>query len=362
MNAERLKALVDRVLADENELELQQKLTDLNNALSTFSQQPGQASAQTAVADILRVLVTTLDEFLGRYSPAQIMDLESIGGRPFFSTEMIAGIKGKIDENPLTPAVVQQFVKDLMRRRAAYVGHLTALASALDAVGISGKAEDTGQGLDIGFKIPRALFDNDLDGLLKELNVIRQMVRIVSEIAIGEVETIAVKEISTTDPLFVFDLSAQTIITLGAIATWALHTWRQVEEIRRVRAETAKLRSFTEKEIEEIFGDKIKKEVELAVKAQATAMLGTGKPRDERGNEQRNGLEWVLRSVLARVERGWTVEIRPLAPPADAEGAEATTTYEQGEEIAKALSFPAPEPAPVLQLPPAQPPKAKSAD
>jgi hypothetical protein len=34
--------------------------------------------------------------------------------------------------------------------------------------------------------------------------------------------------------------------------TWALNTWKQVEDIRKVRAETRKLPAFSEKEVEEI--------------------------------------------------------------------------------------------------------------
>src|SRR5205823_5912829 len=86
-----------------------------------------------------------------------------------------------------------------------------------------------------------------------------------------------------------------------------------------------------------------------------------------RQHELRTGLEWALDSILTRVERGMTVEIRFLPPPEAAAGAtgeageagDATgRAFETLKEIAPQLTFPPPEPVPIRPLPP--PPRASS--
>ena len=95
--------------------------------------------------------------------------------------------------------------------------------------------------MEIGITIPRKLFDNNLDGLIAELKEIRFILRAFSEVSTGSVEPVILRQISTTDPLFFLGMPAETIAAVGAAVTWVLSTWRQIEEIRNVRAETQNL-------------------------------------------------------------------------------------------------------------------------
>lgn len=87
-----------------------------------------------------------------------------------------------------------------------------------------------------------------------------------------------------------------------------------------------------------------------------------GPPTDKAGRskEQRTDLAWALESVLTRVERGMTMELRflPPKPEQDADGKEVPEpeVYQQLREMAPQLKFPASEPSPVLELPPPEPP------
>ena len=72
-------------------------------------------------------------------------------------------------------------------------------------------------------------------------------------------------------------------------------------------------------------------------------------------------LDWALRHILARVERGMTVEIRFLPPPVKevAAGEEAPEQPKEFADLAesqKILSFPKPGDSPVLKLPPLEAP------
>src|SRR3546814_17998548 len=84
----------------------------------------------------------------------------------------------------------------------------------------------------------------------------------------------------------------------------------QVEEIRKLRAETSKHKSFTEEEIEGFFGEKIRKTIDDNVSAKVTELLGPADGRAGRREEQRTDLTWTLEYILSRVSRGMTVDIR----------------------------------------------------
>jgi hypothetical protein len=168
--------------------------------------------------------------------------------------------------------------------------------------------------------LPRSLFHNDFEKLIDELEELDFILRAFSELATGSVETIEVHQISTSDPQFFFGLSPVTIAAIGTAITWALNTWKQVEDVRKVRAETRKLSAFSEKEVDDIFDRKIKSIMGTSIDAETKRLLADTGTRGGRVYEQGEHLKRALESILARVERGMTVEIRALPPPKGPEG------------------------------------------
>ncbi|HEY1382488.1 MAG TPA: hypothetical protein VGF43_02680, partial [Dongiaceae bacterium] len=247
--------------------------------------------------------------------------------------------------------------------RNAYLQNLRTANDTLGAIGIEAEQLEEGTA-EIGFQIPRDLFHNNLEGLIKELTAIKRIIRAFSELTVRTPQPIEVRQISTSDPLFFFGLDPATIVTLGAAVTWALATWQKVENIRKTRAETQKIKSFTEEEIESFFGSKIKQTIAQEIEQRTTELVGGHDGKAGRKEEQRTYLRWALESVLARIERGMTVEIRFLPPPkpteqvadsTDDESSGKEETFARLQEIRPQLVFPTPEENPVLKLPPTEP-------
>src|SRR3546814_91622 len=221
MNVEHLKALVEDLLGDESQLKLQQHLEKFHKTIPTFVGQPQQPERQIEVAKALTILEKNVDDFIGRYDPAQRTRMDEIRGTWFFSSTMIASIRYLIDENPMTPAVVEHELAKLVNQRTAYLGHLSAISSGLDALGIKVDGLEDGTA-EVCFQLPRHLFRNEFEGLIKELHVIRRIIRAFSELATGSSEPIVVRQISTTDPLFYFEISPITIAKIGAVVNWEI--------------------------------------------------------------------------------------------------------------------------------------------
>jgi hypothetical protein len=227
----------------------------------------------------------------------------------------------------------------------------------VETFGIHGTRLELGQA-EIGILLPRELFQNHLRELIDELRTLNRVIRAFSEVATGAPEPIEVHQISTSDPVFFFGISATTIAFFGKAVRWALNTWKQVEEIKKVRADAQRIRAFTDKEMKDIFDTKIDESIKNAIETHVKELLPPDKS-EPRHHELRNDLVWALDSILTRVERGMTVEIRFLPPAATAD-AEAKTVasadFETLAQIAPELKFPPPEGAPVRPLPPPEPP------
>lgn len=234
---------------------------------------------------------------------------------------------------------------------------LTEVWDRLNRLGITVSKLEQGEA-EIGFTIPRQLFEDNLDGLIGELRELRFIIRAFSEAVTGSVEPIVVRQISTTDPLFFFGISVSTIVAIGKAVHWVLDTWKKVEEIREVRERTRKLKFEGGKILLEMFDTNIKKTIDVAVEARVKELAPPTDGKDGRARELETHLNHALHSLFARIERGMTVEIRFLPPsvPSDSEASdEATTTlFGQLAEISPQLVFPPPAAEPILALPRAQ--------
>jgi hypothetical protein len=352
MNAARLKELCDLIVATESSFNVQSVLQQLVNDVNQITANPGHPQFQTSFSQNLSRLRDVWTQMAATFSPAQVKLLDEIKARQHFVDDVPALIETIIGENSITPAVVRDKVDQIRQSREQYLNTIRELRDRLASIGIEAYSLEPGEA-EIGLLIPRDLFKNELGGLVQELRALNRIIRAFSELAVGHTEKIEVKQISTSDPVFILGIGAPTIALLARTVKWALDTWQQVEEIRKIRAETQKLKSFTPEEIEGIFGKKIEQQIEIAVEEKLEQLIET-KDKAGRHYEQRNDLKWALESILGRVERGMTVEVRFLPPPNPAEGelAPATATaFADMKQVATQLKFPAPEPLPVLRLP-----------
>jgi hypothetical protein len=239
MNAARLREIVDLLLALEGEFRIQGILNETNGHLSNIVQQPQQPQFQTQFSNDVNQLRNVAKRIQERLQPAQIALVEEIGGKQFFADDLAALIDEWVRQNAVTPAVSQQKIQELLTQRQNYLNQITHLRDSLKAVGVEAVGLKEGEA-EIGFLLPRSLFNNDFESLIDELEELDFILRAFSELALGTVEKIEVHQISTSDPQFFFGMSAVTIAAIGTAITWALSTWKQVEDVRRVRAETRK--------------------------------------------------------------------------------------------------------------------------
>jgi hypothetical protein len=357
MNTIRLRQVVDLLLKIESDLQIQSKSNEALSSLSNIISQPQSPNFQTQFASILDSLHRDFRKVSADLQPIQISLKAEIGGAQFFVEDIGAFIEDAVKANVVTPAVARDRIQSFLTQRENYIGEITKLRDSLKAVGIEASSIQPGDA-EIGILIPRTLFDNDLELLIKELSEIKFIVRAFSELALGTSERIEVRQISTTDPQFFLHVDIATVIMIGAAAKWAIDRWKDIEDIRKVRAETRKLSSFTEKEVTDIFDTKISTNIEQAIEVKTEELIDA--IRDKGGvriNEQRQHIKLALQSLLARTERGMTVEIQSVPPPLNEKSGkseEERIKFAELESISKQLVFPKPDANPILKLPDAE--------
>lgn len=322
---------------------------------------PGHAAFQQQYVSRLAELQNAWTSLVTTFEPREAELVREIGGGPFFLDDLPNEIEEIARSNPHTPAVTQQFLSQRAGSRSTYLQNLRQLQDRLREIGV--KVEPLAPATaEIGLLVPRTLFHNVLDEFVKELATLNRVIRAFSEVATGSAEPVEVRQISTSDPTFFLGLSVETAQLIGSAITWAIATWASVEGIRKLRSETQKNQNFSQEEIKTFFESKIETTLTAAVQAKVTDILGPPTDKPGRAQEQRNDLGWALESILTRVERGMTMELRflPPKPEKDAEGREAPEpkVYQQLREIVPQLKFPESDPSPVLELPPPQPPSA----
>jgi hypothetical protein len=357
MNVERLNEIVIYLVAKDSELGLQSQLVELKSHLAGLASQPQSESHQSNTVSSLNALLSQFEKFDAETTPPQKVLIGEIKGTPFFSIQMVNLIKEKFTENAVTPAIVSTYVSDLTTRRTSYLQTLTGIQQGLQVFGVEQSNPSPGE-VELGVLFPRDLFHNELGDLAQEFEVLNRILQIFSEVTTGAVEPIQVRQISTSDPTIFLSVPVVTVLALGKATDWLIEKWKAIEEIRKVRAEIAKLK--IDAAIKPM-DDKIDETVKASIQEQVTNLIGQYKGERGRKHELEAGLHWALDSLISRIERGMTIEIRVLAPPQRDEGDEETDRaqmYTEVDTVGRRLqSVNLFQEQPILKLPPPKPPE-----
>jgi hypothetical protein len=360
LNAQLLLSVVSKLVEADREHGLTAALNEFQSSLTELVSNPTQRDCQNRVAERLNHLQKAFSAFDAELTPADMARLEDLRGGRFFSSTIVQVFRRSIAENAITPAIITDQLSRFLEERGRFLQTLENTEQNLKALGVEQEHFEVGLA-EVGFLVPRALFSNRLKLLVAELATTNHLIRVFSETATGSIEEAELHEISTSDPTFFFGVSIPTALVVAKAVKWALETWQALEDVRRVRAETKRLNLLTEEELTATFDSKIQQRIETAIKsyAQEVLTIHTGGSRSRR--EQERHLEWALDSVLTRVDRGMTVEIKFSPPPAARTHAPLEGGHAMSElvQLQSQLLFPRTSHEPVRGLPPGGPPHSE---
>jgi hypothetical protein len=353
MNAERLLDLAQFLVKQESRFGFQSRLEELHQALEQLTSNPGNADVQQQAYKALETMDDVFKRVGNDLTPARVQSISDIGAWPYFSKNLPDGIRALLSENSVMPAAVRDRVADLGTERQKFLQRLQEVITSLRYFGIKSEWPHPGSG-DVGFLIPREMFQNNLLGLAKEFGELNRIIATFSELATGEVEEVEVHEISTTDPVIFLGVGVATLTMIGHATTWALDTWKKLLEIRALhdQAKAAKMPQAILDGIKNQIDETVQRRIEEHAEKVAPVTADEG-----RQHELNTQLQWTLRQILAKVERGMTVEIRflppsrnPDTPDEEKVTAAQDAAFQELQEIAQQLEFPALQGEPLLAL------------
>lgn len=349
LNTEKLRGLVENILEVEAKVDTQARLNQLANSLANLASAPQNAEYQTQLSTALKQFANSMAKFKASFSPSdyhRIFELSNEG----FSFTLVDEIADSIAQNVMSPSVVNTFVQNLYGKRNEVFSRLNELRASLDYFHF-GYIEPENGLAELGFQIPRELFENNLPGFIKELRDLELIIKFFSEAELGKYEPAEVGSISTTDPQIFLAMAQPVASSIALAVSWAVATWLGVEQIRKLRAETARLKSFTEAEVENIFGTKIKQEIKAAVDLKVAEILANSKVSESKRTELGVHLTKALEALLAKIERGMTIELRIGPASAKDETKGDADSRQELLNIQANLVFPEASDNPILSIP-----------
>lgn len=358
MNAEHLRTVIVELILGENQYDLQHHLNVVESFLQTYANNQNDLDARNSLYLSIGNARDSFHEFDISLSAGTRKALPDIKAGLFFSQSSLDIAERMLDENPNAPVVVSNFFQNFNSERRIYLQTLQDLEIRLALVGVEIAPKVEGE-VEIGVTIPRAIFSNTIDGLHRELATLSRIIKFYSEAVVGRVEIAQVREISTSDPTFFLSgIDPETIKAIGASVKWAIDTLKQIVGIRKTLEE---LRAYNVKKahLDPIETD-IGGMVERAVESEVKRILDQRDHEEHRARELNAGLQWALESLLARVDRGMTVELRLLPPArredvAPEEVSPQEATLAELDLLSRELSYPTPSEDSILSIPPPAP-------
>jgi hypothetical protein len=357
VNTSRLAELVTKLLEDDRRFSLQTTLEQLASALDNLTNTPNHPDFQQQVSSgmhQLRLNLQSLDESL---TPAQFEDIAAMGVTPYFTTALPGGLEALLSSNGITPAVVRDRANELVQQRRQLLTDLTAILAGLARLG---QVEaTTNVAVELGFLLPRAMFDNTLPGLADQFKEISRILDTFLEVTTGEPGSIELRQLSTTDPWVLVSMATSGAIAFAQTVDWILAKVKAGLEIKEL-AERSKA-SFSPGLVEQMRAE-IQASVKAALEEHAQGVLSQTPITDEgRRNELGNQLGWAMRTAYSKIEQGMVVELR-LPPPdafmvaaTDKTAAEREQAYADLSALSHRLQFPKLTGEPLIPIEPPPP-------
>lgn len=324
MNTEHLHVIAKAIQQEIQELGLVGELKQFGEHLKQLANQPQDQSHQTRFA----TASDHLREMLGKapsnnFTPAGQQVLEEIGARPLLGDALYERIRRILEPNEVTLAIaVQQFMEILgeFNKLSQSINHILA---AFAHFKIPSEDLEPGQ-CEFGILIPRGAVKNTLAGFRKELGDITYILDQFAEVAIGRVETLQIRTVSSSDFGIYLSIDPTVALLLATTLERLTKAYLNVVKVRQLNEQLEKqgVPEANRSGIKDHADKKMDDEINKIVKEQVTdsSINDAGRKHELEGFFNR-----ALKKIAARIDHGYFIEVRakPLEELAETEEGDA---------------------------------------
>lgn len=346
MTADKLIEILSKMVRLDQELQIQSSLSQIRDALTNLTSSPGAAQQQNILATAMATFSNGAHQLRDQINPSECAAIDELGGSEFFDPGIADKVRDSVERNAMTPSVARDFVQDVASRRETFMERVRSSLDGLKML-LSGSASSRktiGPG-EAAFVIPREIFKNELGSFAKEVNFINQLVEHLSEAATGEVQTVELQSLSSSNPMIAIAAGLGVLKLLGTVINSFLDAWAKIQKMRKVAEDVKELglSKTASKEMEETILTTVEEVVEQSTRMSLENFSADGSRR----NELKNGLRRDIRRLYGQIEIGLTVEIRAHdgKAPSDDESKKDLAAL---AELAKNMHFPVVSKQPIL--------------
>ena len=319
MNSQRLLSISTSLAAELRTLDLLNLMNTLLSQLQEAINSPSE-STQRAVQSTREDLSTKLREATSNWmSPGMRVDLGAlkINARTPVSELIGIGLLSRLDAafdsggytSVASLDQINQLVEDLQGLYTA----LKQLNSGAKELSLRSEQLEPGESV-VGFTIPREAVAEELDRLQKEVLFFGNLVSMVAEVVDGPLgDPVKVRSLQSSD--FAIELATNISIAAGVAnaVQYLVRGLKKLNEIRAVKDEMQKL-GFEQKLLDEV-DQKGEAAIDAEIEEVNAKIFQDHKINDEgRVNELRTGISLRLKGLAARLERGYSLEVRTELP------------------------------------------------
>ena len=327
MNSQRLLT-ISTSLADElKTANLLRLMTTLSSQLTDAINGPSE-STQRAVQSTRENLATKLREATSNsMSPGMRVDLgaltinERTPVSELIGTGLLSRVDAAFDSGGYTSVASLDQIKRLVEDLEALHTALEQLNGAAKGLALRSEQLEPGESV-VGFTIPREAIDEELDRLQKEVLFFGNMVSLIAEVVDGPSgDPVKIRSLQSSD--FAIELATNISIAAGVAnaVQYLVRGLKKLNEIRRVKDEMQKL-GFEQKFLDEV-DQKGEAAIDAEIEEVNANIFQDHKINDEgRVNELKTGISLRLKGLAARLERGYSVEVRTELPAEPSEDEE----------------------------------------
>jgi hypothetical protein len=357
VNAERLHVIAKALNDELEQTEAPSLLSELVAALRQSVDDPSQPAHQQNVSSLRQRLDEALSSAPSNsFSPAWREALQELGVADLVGEALEQRIRAIFERNEITPSAAADELAPLVERLQSLQ---TAVTEVLDSFAFFDiGAEELAPGeFELGFLVPRAAVDEELQELGQEFIKLKRILGPFLELSMGTRPDVHVRSIASSGFQVFLHSAPATALLLATALERLISSYEKVMNIRLAYQQLREAGASNEaldgvaQDADRKMGDDIAELVgDLLAKAEG---LDSG-----RANELRKELTDSLNALANRIDRGYGVEVRAgdfpesdEEEPRDPEEEERRLEAEKVHEMQQKLSFMNVTGKPILQLP-----------
>lgn len=316
MNASHLRGIIERLLELDARHGVQPHLAVLLGAI-TADANGSTAKTQNALASARAAAMQALNETFASLSVQAKRDIAELNAEAYFNEALPAEIEGWFRRSQVSPNVGREGLSLYITRRQQFIDSMSATREGFEKFKVESDGLLPGES-ELKITLPRSLFENELHGLQRELEVLNKIIRVFYEINNTTPEPIEVKALSTTEPVITVAVAIGVALAIGQAVKLCIDILNGAYSLRKAMKEARDTTMVDESLIVQVEA-KIHEGIDTKLAAAVKHAMLNYRGDQARENELEAHAKLAFKMLLSRIERGMQIVPRALPPPSDAE-------------------------------------------